>query len=131
LRKRRKRQRKIEEMEEETERDGVESSTREKAEALSSALRALASAATKLSARSRGIPSGEDFHFYHNFPEFKAPARDIAAVAGSSLSSISDSRLLWHNQKNRASFPKNDQDDALDWVVNVNDELLERSLLTL
>ncbi|KAF3326698.1 exosome component 10-like protein [Carex littledalei] len=80
----------------------------------------------KLSARSKGIPSGEDFHFYHNFPEFKTPARDIAAVSGSSLSSISDSKLLWRNQKNRSSFPANDQDDALDWVINVNDELLER-----
>lgn len=117
-------------MEDESERGGGESSTQEKTAALSSALRVLASAAMKLSARSKGIPSGEDFHFYHNFPEFKAPARDIAAVSGSSLSSISDSKFLWRNQKNRSSFPANDQDDALDWVINVNDELLERSLLT-
>ncbi|KAJ1687376.1 hypothetical protein LUZ63_018766 [Rhynchospora breviuscula] len=105
---------------------GGESSKWEKAAALSSALSALASAATKLSARSRGIPSGEDFHFYHNFPEFKTPSRGIASVTGSSLSSISDSRLVCRDQRSRAAFPANDQDDALDWVVNVNDELLER-----
>ncbi|KAJ3702430.1 hypothetical protein LUZ61_006135 [Rhynchospora tenuis] len=113
-------------MEDEGDRGGGESSRWEKAEALSSALSALASAATKLSARARGIPSGEDFHFYHNFPEFKTPSRDIASVAGSSLSSISDSRVVWRDQRSRAGFPANDQDDALDWVVNVNDELLER-----
>ncbi|VAH15874.1 unnamed protein product [Triticum turgidum subsp. durum] len=42
----------------------------------------LASAAARLSARSRAIPPARDFHFYNNFPSFKSPAAEEMAGDG-------------------------------------------------
>ncbi|EHA8589139.1 protein RRP6-like 2 [Cocos nucifera] len=84
----------------------------------------LAASAARLSGRSRGIPSGKDFHFYNNFDEFKAPAREIAAKSVSSLKGVAASGPLWGSKK-PPPFP-DDLDEAFDWIVNLNDDILER-----
>ncbi|RWW53037.1 hypothetical protein BHE74_00040505 [Ensete ventricosum] len=84
----------------------------------------LAAAVDKAFGRSRGIPSGRDFHFFDNFDEFKAPVREIKDKSESSLRSIAASGSLWGSKK-PPQLP-DDLDDAYDWVVNLNDEFLDR-----
>ncbi|KDP39663.1 hypothetical protein JCGZ_02683 [Jatropha curcas] len=84
----------------------------------------LSSSLSSLSGSSRTIPSSKDFHFYYNFDEFKLPIKQIAAKSQSLLESIGSSNRLF---KERLNFPGDlDIDDAYDWLVNVNDEILER-----
>lgn len=83
----------------------------------------LASSISKLSGSSRGIPSKEDFYYYHNFDEFKVPIEEIARQSQSMLESIGSSAPIWGKEM---AFPQEDMDDAYDWLVNVNDEVLER-----
>ena len=92
----------------------------------------LASSLSKLSASSRGVPSGKDFHFFNNFDDFKNPIREISNRSTSMLHAINDNAQVWRQQEGppkaaaAAAFPEADMDDAYDWLVNVNDELLER-----
>lgn len=86
----------------------------------------LASSVSKLSASSRGLPSGKDFHFFYNFDEFKVPTQDVSNKSQSLLEAIGSSTGRVLGAKEMA-FPANvDIDDAYDWLVNVNDELFER-----
>lgn len=85
----------------------------------------LASSLSKLSASSRGVPSGKDFHFFNNFDDFKNPIREISNKSTSMLHSINNNARQEGPPK-AAAFPEEDMDDAYDWLVNVNDELLER-----
>ncbi|KAJ0981713.1 hypothetical protein J5N97_009968 [Dioscorea zingiberensis] len=85
--------------------------------------RRLGSSVARLSAASRSIPSEKDFHFYNNFPEFRRPANSIATRSEASLRSLS-STSLW-GSKLPPGFP-DDLDDSYDWLVNVNDDILER-----
>ncbi|KAE8794589.1 protein RRP6-like 1 [Hordeum vulgare] len=86
----------------------------------------LASAAARLSARSRAIPPARDFHFYNNFPSFKSPVAAAAARAESSLGVLAASTLLpKQQQQQQPPFPTEDLDDAYDWLVSRNDDLLE------
>ncbi|XP_072999326.1 protein RRP6-like 2 [Typha latifolia] len=84
----------------------------------------IAASAAKLSGRSRGIPSDRDFHFYNNFPEFKTPVREIIAKSEASLRTLAASDHLL-GRKKPPPFP-DDLDEAFDWLVNLNDEFLER-----
>lgn len=84
----------------------------------------LAAAVDKAFGRSRGFPSGKDFHFFYNFDEFKAPVKEIKDKSESSLRSIAASGSLWGSKK-PPQLP-DDLDDAYDWVVNLNDEFLDR-----
>uniref|UniRef100_A0A2N9G4B7 Exosome-associated factor Rrp6 N-terminal domain-containing protein n=1 Tax=Fagus sylvatica TaxID=28930 RepID=A0A2N9G4B7_FAGSY len=89
----------------------------------------LASSLSKLSASSRAVPSGKDFHFFNNFDEFKLPIQEISKKSQSMLETIGSSEArVWGDNKKDMAFPSNtdDMDDAYDWLVNVNDELLER-----
>ncbi|PKA57851.1 exosome complex exonuclease RRP6 [Apostasia shenzhenica] len=100
-------------------------SVEQKAEALRTLISGpLSSSASRLLSRSRGIPSGTDFHFYNNFDEFKNPVREIAAKAESSLRAMASSSSLWGSKKS-PPLP-DDLDDAYDWLVNLNDDLLEK-----
>lgn len=102
-----------------------ESPLKDKADALHALVSGpLASAAGKAFGRSRGIPSGKDFHFFYNFDEFKAPVKEIKEKSESSLRSIAASGSLWGSKK-PPQLP-DDLDDAYDWLVNLNDEILER-----
>ncbi|OEL25202.1 Protein RRP6-like 2 [Dichanthelium oligosanthes] len=84
----------------------------------------LAAAAARLSARSRALPSSRDFHFYNNFPAFKSPVGAAAAKADASLGVLGAASLLPARQQ---PFPGGgDLDDAHDWLVALNDDLLER-----
>ncbi|GJN20706.1 hypothetical protein PR202_gb08114 [Eleusine coracana subsp. coracana] len=84
----------------------------------------LAAAATRLAARSRALPSSRDFHFYNNFPAFKSPVGAAAARAEDSLGILGAAPLLPRQQ---SPFPGGgDLDDAHDWLVALNDDLLER-----
>ncbi|KAL6842391.1 hypothetical protein ACP4OV_027818 [Aristida adscensionis] len=84
----------------------------------------LAAAAARLSARSRALPSSRDFHFYNNFPAFKSPLGAAAARAEDSLGVLGAAPLLPRQQP---PFPGgSDLDDAHDWLVALNDDLLER-----
>ncbi|KAM0944123.1 putative ribonuclease D [Dioscorea sansibarensis] len=85
--------------------------------------RRLSSSAARLSAASRSIPSDKDFHFYNNFPEFRRPASSIAKRSEAFLRSLS-SASLW-GEKPAPGLP-DDLDDYYDWLVNVNDDILER-----
>ncbi|KAL2963035.1 hypothetical protein AAZX31_17G178100 [Glycine max] len=81
----------------------------------------LSSSVAKLAASSRCIPSDKDFHFYRNFEEFKVPVEEIARESRSMLEAIGAAAA-------HAAFPDNDVDDdaAYDWLVNANDDVLER-----
>ncbi|KAL6643196.1 hypothetical protein ACP70R_021377 [Stipagrostis hirtigluma subsp. patula] len=84
----------------------------------------LAAAAARLSARSRALPSARDFHFYNNFPAFKSPVGAAAARADDSLGVLGAAPLLPRQQP---PFPGGaDLDEAHDWLVSLNDDLLER-----
>ncbi|KAK7315522.1 hypothetical protein VNO77_34072 [Canavalia gladiata] len=79
----------------------------------------LSTSTVKLAASSRCIPSDKDFHFYRNFEEFKVPVDEIARESRSMLEAIGAAAAV------HAAFPA-DADDAYDWLVNVNDDVLER-----
>ncbi|VVB01502.1 unnamed protein product [Arabis nemorensis] len=79
---------------------------------------------SKLSSSSRVIPASRDFHFYYNFDEFKRPIDEISRSSQSILETVGDSSQVWGKSM---MFPGNvDEDDADDWLCNVNDEFLER-----
>lgn len=80
----------------------------------------LASSVANLSGSSRAIPSREDFYYYRNFDEFKVPIEEMARQSQSMLQSIGSSAI------SEMAFPQEDLDDAYDWLVNVNDDVLER-----
>ncbi|KAF3962539.1 hypothetical protein CMV_012957 [Castanea mollissima] len=96
------------------------------AEAKADTAQTLASSLSKLSASSRGVPSGKDFHFFNNFDDFKNPIREISNKSTSMLHAINNNARQEGPPKAAAAFPEEDMDDAYDWLVNVNDELLER-----
>ncbi|KAL3644130.1 hypothetical protein CASFOL_012062 [Castilleja foliolosa] len=82
----------------------------------------------KLSGSSRIIPSQKDFHFYNNFQEFKHPVQEFDRKSKNLLEKIGASENLFGK-----SIPLPDDKDveldddvALDWLVNVNDEIFER-----
>ncbi|KAL6005173.1 hypothetical protein ACLOJK_005735 [Asimina triloba] len=93
-----------------------------KAQALQSlASGPLAASISSLSASSRPIPSQKDFHFYYNFDEFKLPIKAISDKSESLLKSIT------FGGGPVSVFPSGaDQDDAYDWLVNLNEDIFER-----
>ncbi|CAN8230962.1 unnamed protein product [Cochlearia groenlandica] len=81
---------------------------------------------SKLSSSSLAIPSSKDFHFYRNFDQFKLPIEEISRNSHSILEAISDSAQIW-GKSTTTTFPGEiDEDEADDWLCNVNDESLER-----
>ncbi|PIN04553.1 Ribonuclease D [Handroanthus impetiginosus] len=82
----------------------------------------------KLSGSSRVIPSQKDFHFYNNFQEFKMPVEEIDKKSKNLLKTVGASENLFGKP---IPLPDDkdvelDDDVALDWLVNVNDEIFER-----
>ncbi|KAG4912740.1 hypothetical protein AAZX31_19G103000 [Glycine max] len=76
---------------------------------------------TELSASSPFIPSGEDFHFYYKFRNFRRPIEEIARRTQSMLDRIGSAENIW----GRGSAFPGDVDDAYEWLVNANDDVLE------
>ncbi|KAL2320498.1 hypothetical protein Fmac_029467 [Flemingia macrophylla] len=75
----------------------------------------------ELSASSPCIPSGEDFHFYYKFKEFRRPIEEIARRTQSLLDKIGSAENIW----GRGSAFPSDVDDAYEWLVNANEDVLE------
>lgn len=97
----------------------------QKARALEDLAQALHASLSRLSASSRALPSERDFHFYRNFDDFKAPVGEVAEKSASLLRSIGSSAAAAAASGGGAAFP-DDLEDAYDWLVSVNDEVLER-----
>ncbi|XVF42600.1 hypothetical protein PTKIN_Ptkin01aG0377000 [Pterospermum kingtungense] len=89
----------------------------------------LSSSLSSLSSSSRTLPSNQDFHFFNNFDDFKLPIDQIAKASDSLLESIGSSAKTWGPTK-AIDFPNNIEsiadDEAYDWLVNINDEIFER-----
>ncbi|GAV89776.1 PMC2NT domain-containing protein [Cephalotus follicularis] len=86
----------------------------------------LSSSLTKLASSSRALPSNKDFHFFNNFNEFKLPIQQISNHSQSLLETLASPTS--HSDKPQP-FPSRDIDldtDAYDWLVNYNDEILEK-----
>lgn len=69
----------------------------------------------------RAFPSDKDFHFYFNFPEFKDPVKRIQAQVTSLLSEIG----LAEKSLSQSSVYPEDSDESYDWLVEVQDDLVE------
>ncbi|XP_039063756.1 protein RRP6-like 2 isoform X2 [Hibiscus syriacus] len=89
----------------------------------------LSSSLSSLSSSSRILPSNQDFHFFNNFNDFKLPIDQIAKISDSLLESIGASAKTWGANK-VINFPNNIEsivdDEAYDWLVDINDEIWER-----
>ncbi|MBA0816158.1 hypothetical protein Gohar_000851 [Gossypium harknessii] len=87
------------------------------------------SSLSSLSSSSRTLPSNQDFHFFKNFDGFKLPIDQIAKISDSLLESIGSSAKTWCANK-AINFPDRigsiADDEAYDWLVDINDEILER-----
>ncbi|TKY62867.1 Exosome component 10 [Spatholobus suberectus] len=75
----------------------------------------------ELAVSSPCIPSGEDFHFYYKFKEFRRPIEEIASRTQSMLDKIGSTESIW----GRGSAFPGDVDDAYEWLVNANEDVLE------
>ncbi|CAA7018386.1 unnamed protein product [Microthlaspi erraticum] len=75
---------------------------------------------SKLSSASLLIPAKEDFHFLYNFDEFKRPIDEIARSSQSCLETIGKSMTL------PGGMDGGGGSGGDDWLVKVNDEILER-----
>lgn len=80
----------------------------------------LTSSLQNLTSQSRTIPSGKDFHFYSNFPEFRDPSRLLAAKSQDLLERVGSV-----GRRSAGTVP-DDLDDGYDWLVSVNDDVVER-----
>ncbi|KAJ8441086.1 hypothetical protein Cgig2_000347 [Carnegiea gigantea] len=84
----------------------------------------ISSSVSKLSGSSRVLPSEKDFHFYYNFEKFRSPIDEISAKSQSMLQQIGSSKHLWGGKG--MGFPMDVDEEGYDWLVNVNDEVIER-----
>ncbi|KAE8713430.1 Polynucleotidyl transferase [Hibiscus syriacus] len=89
----------------------------------------LSSSLFSLSSSSRTLPSNQDFHFFNNFNDFKLTIDQIAKISDSFLESIGASAKTWGANK-VINLPNNIEsivdDEAYDWLVDINDEIWER-----
>lgn len=82
----------------------------------------LPSTVAKLSGSSRGIPTDRDFHFYNNFSEFRTPISEIDKKSKEILEKVGALSELWGKS---ISLP-DDEEEAGEWLVNINDDVLEK-----
>lgn len=109
--------------------DDPSSALAHKVQLLQTLISSLSASTSKLSSKSRTIPANKDFHFYNNFPEFKLPNREILSKVQSSLESLSSPPDLFGSKK-QPPLPS-DLDDSYDWLVNLNDEFIEKFNISL
>ncbi|CAN4125089.1 unnamed protein product [Withania somnifera] len=84
----------------------------------------LPSTVAKLSGSSRGIPTDRDFHFYNNFTEFRAPISEIDKKSKEILEKVGALSQLWGKT---ISLPEDPDDkESGEWLVNINDDVLEK-----
>ncbi|CAJ2672032.1 unnamed protein product [Trifolium pratense] len=76
---------------------------------------------SELSTSIQSIPSSDDFRFNYNIPEFRRLIDELTRKSQSMLNKIGSSDHIWGPG---SSFPA-DIDDAYEWIVNANDDVLE------
>ncbi|XP_004493203.1 protein RRP6-like 2 isoform X2 [Cicer arietinum] len=74
-----------------------------------------------LSISLQSIPSDDNFRFHYNFPEFRHLIEELTRKSQSMLNKIGSSDHIWGTG---SSFPS-DIDDAYEWIVNANEDVLE------
>lgn len=84
----------------------------------------LPSTVAKLSGSSRGIPTDRDFHFYNNFSEFRSPISEIDKKSKEILEKIGALSQLWGKTIALPEDP--DDEESGEWLVNINDDVLEK-----
>ncbi|KAK7290665.1 hypothetical protein RIF29_05244 [Crotalaria pallida] len=79
----------------------------------------------EISTSSRNIPSGKDFQSYYtsSSDEFKRPIDELAKKSHSMLHQIGAAKHIWGSEE--SDFPSS-IDDAFEWLVDVNQEVLQR-----
>ena len=75
---------------------------------------------TDLDRAARHLPIEEDFHFYNNFNAFREPVKALMQRAANVMSQISCLNML-----SGASAMPDDDEDLYEWLVNLQDDLLE------
>ncbi|CAN4110182.1 unnamed protein product [Withania somnifera] len=84
----------------------------------------LPSTVAKLSGSSRGIPTDRDFHFCNNFSEFRTPISQIDKKSKEILEKVGALSQLWGKS---ISLPEDLGDnESGEWLVNINDDVLEK-----
>ncbi|KAH7441969.1 hypothetical protein KP509_03G064200 [Ceratopteris richardii] len=81
----------------------------------------LADSAQRLQRVSDLLPTDEDFHYYTNFVEFCEPIKRVESRVLQLFSRISSLRCI-----PRAPALPSDTDDLSDWLVDIQDEVLEQ-----
>lgn len=76
---------------------------------------------SRLERVAKSLPTDEDFHFYYNFREFREPVQALQARVENLLSQFSSLSVL-----PRAPAWPSDPDNLNDWLVGMQDELLEQ-----
>lgn len=84
----------------------------------------LPSTIAKLSGSSRGIPTDKDFHFYNNFSELRTPISQIDKKSKEILDKVGALSQLWGKPISCPEDP--DDDESQEWLVNINDDVLEK-----
>ncbi|XP_055807561.1 protein RRP6-like 2 [Solanum dulcamara] len=84
----------------------------------------LPSTISKLSGSSRGIPTDKDFHFYNNFSEFRTPISQIDKKSKDILDKVGALSQLWGKPISCPEDP--DDEESQEWLVNINDDVLEK-----
>lgn len=84
----------------------------------------LPSTIAKLSGSSRGIPADRDFHFYNNFGEFRTPISQIDKKSKVILDKVGALSQLWGKPISCPEDP--DDEESQEWLVNINDDVLEK-----
>ncbi|CAM6101531.1 unnamed protein product [Calypogeia fissa] len=96
--------------------------SREKAPLIDLVRGPLSESVKALERLSHDLPTGHDFHFYSNFREFRSPVADVQSRVVSLLSQLGSLKDV---VPHASPFPT-DVDEGYDWLVGVQDALLER-----
>ncbi|XP_024526441.1 protein RRP6-like 1 [Selaginella moellendorffii] len=98
-----------------------EDELRRQAQAIEACIAPLQVAIKDVELLSRRIPAAEDFHYYSNFSNFRGPVASMNARAQALLSEIGTCKKL----RSEASAWPADVEESYDWLVGVQDDVLE------
>lgn len=79
-------------------------------------------AISRLEAASKRLPADADFHFYSSFPQFKRPLQELAGTMSALLTRIGTAKEL----RSEPSKFVDDPDEVHDWLIGLQDDLLEK-----
>ncbi|EFJ27175.1 hypothetical protein SELMODRAFT_95804, partial [Selaginella moellendorffii] len=98
-----------------------EDELRRQAQAIEACIAPLQVAIKDVELLSRRIPAAEDFHYYSNFSNFRGPVASMNARAQALLSEVGTCKQL----RSEASAWPADVEESYDWLVGVQDDVLE------